>query len=422
MLIESITFNLTLNGKQRILSGMKIRTLSKKLILLAQQFPVVSVTGPRQSGKTTLVRTVFPDYAYMNLEDLSEREFALTDPKSFLRRFSGGVILDEIQRVPSLLSYIQTFVDQNDSPGKFILTGSQNLLIMSNVSQTLAGRTALINLLPFTLGEILDDPFPATGKTTEISSAKQAPPFTLEEILFKGFYPRIHDKGLDAHDWLAAYYNTYVERDVRGVANIGNLDTFQRFVRLCAGRSGQLLNLSSLGADCGISHTTARQWISILQACFIVHLLVPHHANFAKRIIKSPKLYFFDTGLLCYLLRIKEPSDIITHPARGQIFESFIFSELYKMFANSGENPPLYFWRDRTGHEMDFILDYGTELIPIEAKSGETISSSFFEGFKYFTSLGPPASERGVLIHGGNELYERGKISVRPWWGLLPHI
>lgn len=288
---------------------------------------------------------------------------------------------------------------------------------MSGVSQTLAGRTALINLLPFTLREILDDPFPAAGKITEISLAKLKPPFTLEEILFKGFYPRIHDKGLDAHDWLAAYYNTYVERDVRDVANIGNLDTFQRFVRLCAGRSGQLLNLSSLGADCGISHTTARQWISILQACFIVHLLVPHHANFSKRIIKSPKLYFFDTGLLCYLLRIKEPSDIITHPARGQIFESFIFSELYKMFANSGEIPPLYFWRDRTGHEMDFILDYGTELIPIEAKSGETISSSFFEGFKYFTSLGPPASERGVLIHGGNELYEREKISVRPWWG-----
>jgi len=396
---------------------MKIRTLSKKLSLLARQFPVVSVTGPRQSGKTTLVRTVFSDYDYVNLEDPSEREFAISDPKSFLRRFPRGVVLDEIQKVPSLLSYIQTIVDQKDFLGKFILTGSQNLLLMSGVSQTLAGRTALINLLPFSLREILDDPFPAAKKIAAISLLKKKPPFSFEEIMFKGFYPRIHDKGLDAHDWLAAYYSTYVERDVRDVANIGNLDAFQRFVRLCAGRTGQLLNLSSLGADCGISHTTARHWISILQAGFIIHLLVPHHANFTKRIIKSPKLYFFDTGLLCYLLRIKEPSSIITHPARGQIFESFVFSELYKMFANSGENPPLYFWRDKTGHEIDFVLDYGTELMPIEAKSGETISSSFFEGLKYFASLGPPASERGVLIHGGSESYEREKFSVRPWWG-----
>jgi predicted AAA+ superfamily ATPase len=242
------------------------------------------------------------------------------------------------------------------------------------------------------------------------------PDFNLETMLYQGFYPRIHDKGLQPQDWLSGYYQTYVERDVRAVLNIVNLETFQRFVRLCAGRSGQLLNLSSLAADCGISHTTARQWLSILQAGFIIHLLPPHFVNFSKRMIKSPKLYFLDTGLLCYLLRIREPADITDHAMRGAIFETYVIAELFKAFVHRGEMPPLYFWRDRTGHEVDVVIDTGKKLIPIEIKSGQTVNHTFFGGLSYFISLGPPAASTGVLIHGGDDLYQRENFFVLPWF------
>jgi len=392
------------------------RTLSDKLLALARQFPVVSVTGPRQSGKTTLTRMVFRDYDYISLEDPDEREFAHGDPKGFLKRFTDGVILDEIQRAPALLSYIQGIVDSDCSPGRFVLTGSQQLRVMEKVSQTLAGRTAIVILLPFSLYELIGEPSSDPWKIDTLPDKRKKPPFTLEKILYQGLYPRIHDKKLDAQDWLSAYYRTYVERDVRDIANIGNLETFQRFVRLCAGRTGQLLNHSSLASDCGVSHTTARHWISILQAGFIIHLLSPHHANFSKRIIKSPKLYFLDTGLLCYLLRIREPDDILVHAMKGAIFETFVVSELYKAFAHRGEMPPLYFWRDRTGHEVDIVVDTGKKLVPVEIKSGETIVSSLLDGLRYFVSLGSPASKTGVLIHGGDALYRRENFVVRPWY------
>ncbi len=391
------------------------RTLSGKLTALAKKFPVVSIMGPRQSGKTTLSRKVFNEHDYVSLEEPNEREFALADPKGFLRRFPGGVILDEIQRAPALLSYIQGIVDREDSPGRFILTGSQQFHVMEKVSQTLAGRTAIVYLLPLSLSELLGKPAPDPYEINILPDKRKIPPFSLEEILYKGFYPRIHDKGLAPHDWLSAYYRTYVERDVRDVANIGNLDAFQRFVRLCAGRTGQLLNLSSLASDCGISHTTARHWVSILQAGFIIHLLPPHHANFSKRIIKSPKIYFLDTGLLCYLLRIREPGDIPVHPMKGAIFETFVFSDIYKAFAHRGELAPLYFWRDRTGHEVDLVIDNGKKLVPIEIKSAETIDSSFFDGLKYYISLGVPVSKTGVLVHGGDALYKRENFVIRPW-------
>jgi predicted AAA+ superfamily ATPase len=287
---------------------------------------------------------------------------------------------------------------------------------MDKVSQTLAGRTAIVYLLPFSLDELMGETPPDPWKIDSLPGKWKKPSFNLEEILYRGLYPPIHDKKLEAQDWLSAYYRTYVERDVRDIANIGNLETFQRFVRLCAGRSGQLLNHSSLAADCGISHTTARQWISILQAGFIIHLLPPHHENFSKRIIKSPKLYFLDTGLLSYLVRIKEPSDIPTHAMKGAIFETFVVSELYKAFAHRGEIPPLYFWRDRTGHEVDVIVDAGKRLIPIEVKSGETVDASAFDGLRYFTSLGFPASKTSVLIHGGEARYQRESFIVRPWY------
>ncbi|MCP4264289.1 MAG: ATP-binding protein [Candidatus Brocadiaceae bacterium] len=392
------------------------RVLASKLSALAKKFPVVSILGPRQSGKTTLSKKVFKDYDYVSLEEPDEREFAIEDPKGFLRRFTYGVILDEIQRTPDLLSYIQGIVDREDIPGRFILTGSQQFYVMDKVSQTLAGRTAIVHLLPLSLNELLGQLSPDPYKIDMLPGKKKSPSFNLEDILFKGQYPRIHDRGLEPHDWLSAYYRTYVERDVRDVVNIGNLDTFQRFVRLCAGRTGQLLNFSSLAADCGISHTTARHWVSTLQAGFIIHLLPPHHANFSKRVIKSPKIYFLDTGLLCYLLRIKEPGDIPVHPMKGAIFESFVFSEIYKAFSNSGEIPPLYFWRDRTGHEVDIVIDTGKKLIPVEIKSAETIDSSFFDWLKYYISLGDPVSNAGVLVHGGDLLYKRENFVIRPWF------
>jgi len=318
--------------------------------------------------------------------------------------------------VPIILSYIQGIVDSNGTPGRFILTGSQQFHLMEKVSQTLAGRTAIVQLLPLSLDELLGRMESDPWKIEILPSAIKKPAFSLEKILYSGFYPRIHDRGLEPHDWLSAYYRTYVERDVREVANIGSLETFQRFVRLCAGRTGQLLNLSSIAADCGISHTTARHWISILQAGFIIHLLPPHHTNFSKRIIKSPKLYFLDTGLLCYLLRIREPADIADHAMKGAIFETFVLSEFYKSFAHRGEAPPLYFWRDRTGHEVDVVVDTGKKLIPVEVKSTETIDNSLFDGLRYYTTLGTPASKTGVLIHGGESLYRRENFTVRPWF------
>ncbi len=395
---------------------MTKRTLSKKLAQLAKQFPVVSIMGPRQSGKTTLARMVFNRHDYVTLEDPDEREFALIDPKGFLRRFTKGVILDEIQRAPQLLSYIQGITDKNGTPGRFILTGSQQFHLMDKVSQSLAGRAAITYLLPFSVAE-LSRKKPINPYMFDLQPETKRPPlFNLSEILYKGLYPRIHDKGLDAQDWLSAYYRTYVERDVRDVINIGNLNAFQSFVRLCAGRTGQLLNLSSLASDCGISHTTARQWLSVLEAGFIVYLLQPHYANFSKRTIKSPKLYFLDSGLLCYLLRIRQPEDIVTNALKGPIFESFIISELYKAFSHIGELPPLYYWRDRTGHEVDLVIDTGKRLIPVEIKSSETITDSFFDGLRYYMSLKGNTSKTGVVVYGSDKSYKRNKFVVRAWF------
>lgn len=394
------------------------RFIGDKVTKAATQYPVVTLTGPRQSGKTTLVRALFKEYDYASLEDPDLNTFAREDPRGFLQQFSKNVVLDEVQRAPHLFSYIQTIVDEEDIPGHFILTGSQNFLLLKNISQTLAGRCAIFHLLPFSRDELI----PAAQLTVDeigqtIPTDRSIPDIDLNSLLFQGFYPRIHDKSLDPQDWLKNYYRTYLERDVRDIINIGDLEAFRRFTALCAGRSGQLLNFSNLASDCGITHTTARRWLSVLEASFIVVLLKPHHRNFRKRLVKTPKLYFLDTGLLCYLLRIKNPEELVFHAYRGAIFETLIVSEFYKKALNTGQDPDLFFWRDSTGHEVDIIVDLGTKLIPIEVKSGATVASDFFKGLYYWKKLARADLESpAALIYGGNTSATRKGIKIYSWW------
>jgi len=395
------------------------RTLTRKLREAAARFPVVTVTGPRQSGKTTLVRAAFRNHEYVSLESPDQRAFALEDPRGFLAQFDGPAILDEAQRAPDLFSYVQTIVDESGRAGRFILTGSQNFLLLETISQSLAGRSAVLHLLPFSLAELEGRaPLPIEALGRRLPRVKKPAKRDLLEMLFAGFYPRIHDKGLPAREWLGAYYETYVERDVRGVLNVGDLEAFGRFVRSCAGRNGQILNLSSLASDCGITHTTARRWISVLEASFIVLLLRPHYRNFGKRLIKAPKIYFLDTGLLCFLLGVGSPRDLHHHASRGPIFESFVVSELCKNFMNRGERPPLYFWRDSTGHEVDLLIDLGRRLIPAEIKSARTIAGDSFDGLDHWRKIAGQPRAPAALIYGGDRLFEQHGAIVHPWFAL----
>ena len=392
------------------------RTLLPTLIARARQAPVVTVTGPRQSGKTTLVRQAFPRHSYASLEDPELREHALADPRSFLRQFSGPAILDEAQRAPQLFSYLQGLVDDQPEAGRFILSGSQNFLLMRSIRQSLAGRTALLHLLPFSLSELEQRPgIDLEQLNSEVAPAPVPSSREVWETLWTGFYPRIHDRGLDPQVWLADYTRTYVERDVREVLQIGDLEAFGRYVRLCAGRSGQLLNLSSLATDCGISHSTAQRWLSILEASFLVALLRPHHQNLGKRLIKAPKLYFLDTGLLCYLLRIRDPEELRFHAARGAVFESFVVADLLKGALHRGQEPALHFWRDSTGHEVDVLLDFGSRLLPVEVKAGETLSAEAFDRLNWWRRLAGAEQAPAALIYAGARSYRRGEVEVLSW-------
>lgn len=397
-------------------SPMKTRHLQPRLEKLSSQYPVIFLTGPRQSGKTTLARFAFPDFKYISLEDLQNRREAQEDPRGFLARLDGlpGVILDEVQGAPELFSYIQVFVDEARC-GPVIMTGSQNFLLSQQISQSLAGRTAILELLPFSLAELLEQPaltpedFEA-GKLT----MRQPPAVALEDILFQGLFPPIHDRGLEPATWLDGYVRTYVERDVRNLANIGNLETFTRFLGLCAGRAGQLLNSSSLGSDTGVDHTTARRWLSILQASYVVDLVKPHFQNFSKRLVKSPKIFFLDTGLMCHLLNIRKAEDLHIHPLRGAIFENFVYSELKKLYTNHGPHNPLYFWRDTHGREVDFLIDLGGRQIPVEVKAGKTIAGDFFKGLDNYVKLS--GGPQGILVYSGNDSYKFREHLVRAWW------
>ena len=396
------------------------RHLEAVLLRSSQWFPVISLTGPRQSGKTTLAKTAFANAHYISMEDPSSRRFALEDAKGFLSQFgTKQVILDEAQRVPDLFSYIQVIVDQNDRPGQYILTGSQNFLLIEKISQSLAGRCAVHHLLPFSRSELLGKN--PTDPENIAQWPREKPDETTDKllnVLWTGSYPRIHDKGIPPHQWLASYVQTYIERDVRSIVNISDLETFARFVRLCAGRSGQILNLQSLGNDCGIDSKTAKRWLCILETSFIIKLLRPYHKNFNKRLIKSPKLYFIDSGLLCYLLGINKPEELLSHSSRGAIFESWVIAELYKSYYHAGKQPGMYYFRDSNDNEIDLLVDSGSKVLPIEIKSGQTINTDFFKGLEYWRKLTGLLDSPAALIYGGDNATCFKGVTVLPWYML----
>lgn len=378
------------------------RTLEEKLLELKKQFPVIALFGPRQSGKTTLARSLFPTYRYVNLESFEEQEFAIEDPKGFLMRFQGeeGVILDEIQKTPGLLSYIQIEVDEAQVLGRFVITGSQNILLNQHVSQTLAGRVALMTLLPLSIEELRE-----AGKLPDVP----------EEAIFRGFYPRVYHNSLDPVVFADSYIRTYVERDVRDIQRITSLLEFQKFMRLCAARIGQLLDLTDLSKDAGISLPTVKAWLSILEASYIIFLLQPHHTNFNKRLVKMPKLYFYDTSLACNLLRLTSSDDVYDHYLRGGLFESMILSNFLKSRYHHGLPPNVYFWRDKLGSEVDCILEEGARLTPIEIKSSATIQSDMFEGLVKWCELAELSPQSGTIIYGGTEKQVRSQGNILSW-------
>ncbi|GAB4401374.1 MAG: ATP-binding protein [Anaerolineales bacterium] len=373
------------------------RTLSAKMLTLAQKFQVISLTGPRQSGKTTLVRATFPDLPYVSLEDPDVRLFAIADPRGFLGNYPNGAILDEVQRTPELFSYIQRIVDENRQT-RFILTGSANFLLMEKISQTLAGRTAVLTLLPFSFEELPP-------------SAAQS----YETVLFNGQYPRLHDRDLDPTDFYPAYIQTYVERDVRLIKNIGDLNAFIQFARLCAGRIGQLLNYTALANDAGISPNTAKAWLSILESAYIVYRLQPYHRNFNKRIIKSPKLYFYDTGVACALLGLHAAPQVNFHYLKGALFENLIINEYIKANLHRGKNHPPYFWQDSQGKEIDCLLADGENITAIEIKSGKTVSTAYFDNFQFWQHLSGAPQNSGIVIYGGDQTLQTSAGWLLGW-------
>lgn len=378
------------------------RTLTPSLINLFKQYPVVTVTGPRQSGKTTLCRNSFPNKPYINLEAPDERAFALDDPRAFLQRFPDGAILDEIQHAPELLSYLQVRIDDVNQPGQFLLTGSHQLELDRHITQSLAGRTALLRLLPLSIQERM-----------AVDTAAGFDTWT-----FQGGYPRVAAQGLDPVRAYSDYFQTYIQRDLRELIQVKDLRQFETFVRLAAGRSGQLLNLNSLAADAGVSGHTAKAWMSILEASYIVFLLPPWFANIGKRLVKSPKLYFCDTGLACFLIGLRAPEQLASHPLRGALFETLVVGEALKQRLNHSLPPDLYFYRDSGGLEVDMLLDHGDRLDAMEIKAGQTIAGDSFKSMEKLTAVIPDRLARRALIYGGVTGQSRSQVEVLPWFGL----
>ncbi|MCC5828083.1 MAG: ATP-binding protein [Phycisphaeraceae bacterium] len=383
------------------------RDLTPRLRKLADQLPSITLTGPRQSGKSTLCRAVFPKHAYANLEAPDIRSFAQEDPRAFLAQFEDGVILDEIQRVPELTSYIQSLIDENPQPGRWVLTGSQNLALLESVNQSLAGRTAVLHLLPLARSEVIRFPWF---------------PDTLDEAILTGGYPRIFDQQLDAGEWLGSYIATYIERDVRMITNVGDLATFQRFVELCAGRTSQLLNFSQLSNDCGIAQPTAKAWFSVLEASFIAFRLPSFSRNIRKRLVKMPKLHFYDTGLGCRLLGIRTADQLRNHPLRGPLFESWVVSEIIKHRMNAGETGGLYHYRDQNGVEADLVIEHADRLSLVEAKAAQTATSGLLDGVRRVREvLEQVQPTQAYVAFGGDTGQKRSDVELVPWLELHTH-
>lgn len=379
------------------------RKAEKKIKSLAKVFPVLVITGPRQSGKTTVVKATFKDYDYFSLEDLDIRLFAKEDPRGFLSQNTKGMIIDEAQHVPELFSYIQTIVDKERLMGRFILTGSQNFLLLEKISQSLAGRVGIIQLLPFNLEEL---------KT--IKSAKD----NVDAWIYKGFYPPVYDRKIDPTDFYPQYIQTYIDRDIRTLKNISDLSVFQRFVKLCSGRIGSILNINSLASDCGITFNTAKAWISLLETSYIIFLLRPHHVNFNKRLIKQPKLYFYDTGLACSLLGMQDLKQLKTHYLKGALFENLIISEYIKSRYNEGLSTNAFFWRDSIGNEVDLLIEEAEYIIPIEIKSGATVNSSFYDGLRYYCKLSEMDPAKSIIFYGGDRTFKSQNGKIVSWTNL----
>ncbi len=359
------------------------------------KYPIVTITGPRQSGKTTFAQQLRPNYQYVSLEDLDNRAFAATDPRGFLETWQNGVILDEVQYVPELFSYLQTYTDIRKRNGEYILTGSQNFLLMERISQSLAGRVAVFALLPFSYSEL---------QSSEYALANWA------EYLYRGSYPRQYSQEIPSADFYADYLQTYIERDVRLVINVQNTTVFQRFMQLLAGRSGQLLNQNSLAIETGIDNKTVSAWLSALETSYIIYRLPPYHNNFNKRVLKSHKIYFIDTGLLSYLLGLRSTEDLNVHFARGALFENLVITETLKKYYNKGERMLLYFWNDSQHNEIDLIYDKGPERYAYEIKIGKTLHPQFFDGLKRFQKLAPETKLH--LIYGGDTPQKRTDFQV----------
>lgn len=374
------------------------RTVEQHILRLSRQYPVVTVTGPRQSGKTTLCQKVFPHKKYISLENLDHRRIAAKDPRGFLSDLPDGAILDEIQRVPDLLSYIQGVVDDKKQDGMFILTGSQQFELMDFIAQSLAGRTALVKLLPLSYEEAYQ--------------GKRKP--DLNSVLLTGFYPRIFDKKLNPTEALAFYTTTYIERDVRSLIQVQDLSRFEMFLKVCAAQTGQILNLSHLSNECGIAVNTAKSWLSVLEASYIVFLLRPHHKNFKKRLIKAPKLYFVDVGLAAFLLDIQDAVHLKNHPLRGALFETFVVMEMLKQRYNHIKTNNLYYFRDNVGHEIDVLMDLGSHVLAFEIKSGQTINDEFFKTLDFYKKLNS-AVKAQYVIYSGEKFYQENGIHIYPF-------